>query len=498
MSEVKVNKISPRTNCGTVTVGDSGDSVSVSAGVPVTVNGDLKSNALKATDGGSIISQSGTNITIGASGDTISLASGASQTGFGRTGTVNWNTTKITADPGPAVSGTGYFTDTSGGAFDVTLPSSPSAGDIVAVADYANTWDTNNLTIARNSSNIEGAASDLVLNQEGSSITFVYVDATKGWIVVNTGNSDDAFTETFIAATGGNSVATCGNCKIHTFTGPGTFTVTSASNVSSNNIVSYVVVGGGGGGPRGVGGGSGAGGFREVKNPITPYTASPLDGYCTPANHVTVTATAFPITVGGGGAGSPGSPGNGTSGNPSTFSTTTSAGGGRGSRASAAESGGSGGGAYIPGNPTYIKGSGNTPPVSPPQGNDGGEGNDGSSGGEAGGGGGGAGAVGGNGDTGSNPNNGGPGGNGVTSNITGSPVTRAGGGGGSGFSGTGGAGGSGGGGDSGPGRSTGSGQAASANTGGGGGSGNYAPSTPTAGQGGNGGSGVVIIRYKFQ
>ena len=54
MSEVKVNKISPRTNCGTVTVGDSGDSVSVSAGVPVTVNGDLKSNALKATDGGSI------------------------------------------------------------------------------------------------------------------------------------------------------------------------------------------------------------------------------------------------------------------------------------------------------------------------------------------------------------------------------------------------------------------------------------------------------------
>src|SRR5210317_1812457 len=147
MSEVKVNKISPRIDCGTVTVGDSGDSVSVSAGVPVTVNGDLKSNALKATDGGSIISQCGTNITLGASGDTINLAAGASQTGFGRTGTVNWNTTKITADPGNAVSGVGYFTDTSGGAFNVTLPSSPNAGDIVAVSDYANTWDTNNLTI---------------------------------------------------------------------------------------------------------------------------------------------------------------------------------------------------------------------------------------------------------------------------------------------------------------------------------------------------------------
>jgi hypothetical protein len=78
MSEVKVNKISPRTNCGTVTVGDAGDSVTVTAGVPVTVNGDLKSNALKAVDGGSIISQCGTNITLGASGDTINLAAGAS------------------------------------------------------------------------------------------------------------------------------------------------------------------------------------------------------------------------------------------------------------------------------------------------------------------------------------------------------------------------------------------------------------------------------------
>jgi hypothetical protein len=76
MSEVKVNKISPRTNCGTVTVGDSGDSVSVSAGVPVTVNGDLKSNALKAVDGGSIISQCGTTITLGASGDSVTVTAG--------------------------------------------------------------------------------------------------------------------------------------------------------------------------------------------------------------------------------------------------------------------------------------------------------------------------------------------------------------------------------------------------------------------------------------
>ena len=110
----------------------------------------IKVNNIQNQCGQNIINESGNTITIGTSGDTINLASGASQSGFGRTGTVNWNTTKITADPGPSVSGVGYFTDTSSSAFNVTLPSSPSAGDIVAVADYANTWDTNNLTVARN------------------------------------------------------------------------------------------------------------------------------------------------------------------------------------------------------------------------------------------------------------------------------------------------------------------------------------------------------------
>ena len=56
-------------------------------------------------DGGSIIN----TITIGASGDTVSLASGASQSGFGRTGTVDWQTTKIKTSGFTAVSGEGYF-----------------------------------------------------------------------------------------------------------------------------------------------------------------------------------------------------------------------------------------------------------------------------------------------------------------------------------------------------------------------------------------------------
>ena len=61
-----------------------------------------------------------------------------------------------------------------------------------------------------------------------------------------------------------------------------------------------VVAGGGGGGgcgSDGIGGGGGAGGYRETKSPVTPYVASPLDGYSTPGNRITVTATGFPIQL---------------------------------------------------------------------------------------------------------------------------------------------------------------------------------------------------------
>ena len=83
----------------------------------------VKVNNVQASDGGNIINQCGTNITIGASGDTIALASGASQTGFGRTGTVDWQTAIKTTDF-TAVSNEGYFVNTSGGS-DITAPPPP-------------------------------------------------------------------------------------------------------------------------------------------------------------------------------------------------------------------------------------------------------------------------------------------------------------------------------------------------------------------------------------
>ena len=101
----------------------------------------------------------------------------------------------------------------------------------------------------------------------------------------------------------------CTNFKVHTFTGPGTFCVSQVASTAANNVVAYAVVAGGGaGGGQYVAGGGGGGGFREVKSPTAGcYTASPLDGYPSSPNRVTVTAQAYPIVVGAGGAAAPAS-----------------------------------------------------------------------------------------------------------------------------------------------------------------------------------------------
>jgi hypothetical protein len=465
----------------------------------------IKVNNVQNQCGQNIINENSNTITIGASGDTIALASGASQTGFGRTGTVDWQTGSIKTATFTAANGEGYFANTSGGAFTMNLPAG-TAGNIVSVVDYTNTFQTNNLTITPNGSQkIGGANANAVLSTEGQSVTFVYVDDTEGW--KNTMDSTSNVTgRTFLTATGG-TITTSGDFKIHTFTGPGTFCVSSTSSNSPENVVSYLVVAGGGGGGNGIGGGGGAGGFREVKNPITPYTASPLDGYPTAPNRVTVTATSFPITVGAGGAGGPAPGGNsGSSGANSIFSTVTSAGGGGGAGTSDASiAGGSGGGAAYNGliSPTGAPGgAGNTPPVSPPQGNPGGTGSNPIGAGNPSGppcasttstGGGGATAAGGNWNS-SRPAAG-AGGAGATTSINDTPTAYAGGGGGVyNTSGAPGPGGAGGGGAGAPGPSGGGavGVSGTANTGGGGG----ASGDPA--NGGAGGSGIVIIRYKFQ
>ena len=123
--------------------------------------------------------QSGTTLTLGASGDTVALAAGALQSGFGRSGSVNWDTTPKTSGF-TAVSGNGYFVNTTSAAITVTLPITPTAGDIVAIADYANTSATNNITVGRNGSKIDGETIDATIKVNGQVYTLVYIDATEG------------------------------------------------------------------------------------------------------------------------------------------------------------------------------------------------------------------------------------------------------------------------------------------------------------------------------
>jgi len=464
--------------------------------------------------------ESGSTITLGGPSTAVTLACGATQTGFGRTGTVDWCTT-VKTSPLTAVSGNGYFINTTGGAVTVTLPSSPTAGDIVALKDYAGTWATacKAVTLGRGGSKINGSCSCGTLDTANQSVTLVYVDGTKGWQDIHDSTSNVSGA-TFVAASGGNTTITCGNYKTHIFTADGPLNITSAGNSGGSNVLEYLVVAGGGsggnGGTGGSGAGGGAGGFRYYSS-LSP-AGSPL---VAPAG-LTASVADVPITVGGGGAYAPAVATRGSNGANSVFSTITSAGGGAGgignpvspSAPMGGAPGGSGGGARgspVPGTPGATGGTGNTPPVSPPQGNNGGQNPAAPE--KASAGGGGALAVG---ATGGTPQcgagNGGDGGIGsfIVPGFFGptapsygqspgplAPNGRYFGGGGAGHgynapsSGTGGAGGGG--------TSTcvSVGVNGTANTGGGASAGGGGPGRPND-AGGTGGSGFVAIRYKFQ
>jgi len=122
-------------------------------------------------------------ITMGTSGQV--LTTDGTTASFGDiSGGASWQAV-ITADPANAVAGNGYFCNTTGGAFTVTLPTAATIGDFISIIDYAGTFDTNNLTIGRNGHNIQGTAADLTVATERAGFTLVYVDATQGWLLQN-------------------------------------------------------------------------------------------------------------------------------------------------------------------------------------------------------------------------------------------------------------------------------------------------------------------------
>jgi hypothetical protein len=125
-----------------------------------------------------------------------------------------------------AVAGEGYFINTTSGVITVTLPASASIGDQIAIKDYAGTFATNNLTIARNGHNIQGVANNSLISTNRASLVLVYVDATKGWLFTDEHNVADLQASLFYTATGG-TVTTSGDFKIHSFTGDGCFVVST-------------------------------------------------------------------------------------------------------------------------------------------------------------------------------------------------------------------------------------------------------------------------------
>ncbi len=436
--------------------------------------------------------QCGSTLTLGSSGKTVTLATGASQSGFGRTGTVDWQTSSIKTSTFTAVSGEGYFVNTTGGVVTVNLPAGV-AGAIVGLKDYAGTWQTNAVTLNPNGSDKIGGGNtvDPTLAVQGGSVLLVFVDSTQGWLATSQSVTESpSGNELFVCASGGTP-SQSGDYEIRTFTSSGTFTVNSLATNSPNNVIDYAVVAGGGGGGTGTSagvGGGGAGGLRQ-------FTSQPI------------AVQGYPVTVGAGGAGrGPGASPQpaGTSGSTSTFISNSSAGGGGGGSQNPGTTvggrtgydGGSGGGGGYPG---AGGGAGNTPPVSPPQGNAGAAIASCNGGG---GGGAGAAAVASTGSC-----SGSAGGAGVDISPTYGPGVGvsgvvAGGGGGGNYNAPGSSSGGSGGGGAGAAKTCTAavGTNGTANTGGGGGgaSSRGGPSQGPGMQGGTGGGGVVIIRYKRQ
>lgn len=343
------------------------------------------------------------------------------------------------------------------------LSTNTDSATILQIQNYSNT-NVNKTVLVRANPNGRPVFANVGLWRNTAAITSITLTSSANFAVGST------FTLYGIAAASVGAKATGGIISqdetyyYHTFLGNGTFTPTQTLTAD----VLVVGAGGGGGSQRGCrgNGGGGAGGYRTIS------AGSYISG------------TGYTVTIGAGGAGGTTT---GASGNNTVFSSTTAAGGGGGGAGTNdGVAGGSGGGGVNGG----AGGAGNTPSVSPSQGNNGGVGS------LCAGGGGGAGAVGGAGTS----TVGGNGGIGVLSSISGTATYYAGGGGGgagNGNSGSGctpGTGGLGGGGNAGPTSGSGNGSNGTVNTGGGGGGGSEY-SGCTSGNGGTGGSGIVIVRY---
>jgi len=156
------------TNSGTITITDGAN-----GNIAITPNGS-----------GNIVLDGLTFPNADGSADTFLKTNGSGTLSFAEvSGGTSWQAVK-TSDF-TAVAGEGYFINTTSGVVTMTLPSSPTIGDEVAFVDYAGTFDSNTMTVGRNSEKINGATADLTVSVERAANTLVYTDGTQGWLLKN-------------------------------------------------------------------------------------------------------------------------------------------------------------------------------------------------------------------------------------------------------------------------------------------------------------------------
>jgi hypothetical protein len=289
----------------------------------------------------------------------------ATPAGGGGGGGISWQSVQTASFT--AVSGNGYPVNTTSAAITVTLPASPSAGNIVQLTDYAGTWATNNVTVGRNGSNINGAAVDVVLAIRRESIAFVYIDATQGWLAYVGINTSNVYGASYLVAAGGGGGGSAdgggggaggfllGSTTLISGT---TYTVTVGAggaggtvaaagtsgqdSVISGSIATALGGGGGGGGTTNVNGRTGGSGGGGSYNGSTGAAGTSGQGFAGGGGNTNGTAG------GGGGASAVGGTRSGTvsgSGGAGTASSIT------GSSVTYAGGGGGGGDASVPTTP---------------------------------------------------------------------------------------------------------------------------------------------------
>jgi len=121
--------------------------------------------------------------TSGSAGQVLTVDGSANLSFADISGGASWQAVKTASFN--VAAGEGYFVNTTSGAITATLPASPALGDFASFIDYAGTFDTNNLTIARNGKNIQGVGEDLTVSVERAGLTLVFVDDTQGWLLQN-------------------------------------------------------------------------------------------------------------------------------------------------------------------------------------------------------------------------------------------------------------------------------------------------------------------------